>query len=227
MKLAVALDLESFEENLALVKELCGKPLMFKVGLRSYLRDGYKIIEEIKKVDDNFEIFLDLKLYDIPNTMADAVEVIASLGVDLFTVHASSGKRALLECRERIERSSNKPLMFAVTALTSFDDVEFQKIYGKPIEQKALELALEAKEGGSDGVVCSVYESKEIKEKVGEILTLTPGIRPFESGEDDQRRVANIDEAKKAKSDIIVVGRPIYKSNNPKESVEKILEMMN
>ncbi len=226
MRLAVALDMERFEENLALVSALKGKPLIFKVGLRSYLRDGKKIIESIKAVDSAFNIFLDLKLYDIPNTMADAAEIVAESGADIFTVHASSGKRALSETRERIEKFPKRPLMFAVTALTSFDNDEFKRIYGADIEPKALSLAQESKAGGCDGVVCSVYESQIIKENIAEILTLTPGIRPFESEGDDQRRVADIAGAKKAQSDIIVVGRPIYKSANPLESVEKILALM-
>ena len=226
MKLAIALDLDTYEENIRLAKELTGKALMFKIGLRSYLRDGFKIIETLKNIDSNFEIFLDLKLYDIPNTMADASMVIASLGVDLFTIHASSGKRGISEVRDRLEKLQKKPLMFAVTALTSFEDSEFKRIYGKDINTKALELAIEAKDGGSDGVVCSVFESKKIKEYIKDILTLTPGIRPFEYGEDDQRRVATIEEAKKELSDIIVIGRPIYKSRNPQATVDEILSMI-
>ncbi|WP_456470890.1 orotidine-5'-phosphate decarboxylase [Caminibacter sp.] len=225
MRVCVALDNPTKEENLKLANELkeYAKDLWLKVGFRSYIRDGNEFVKELK--DLGYNIFLDLKLYDIPNTMADAAEEIAKLGVDMFNVHASAGGRALKEVMKRLERFEKRPLVLAVTALTSFDDEEFKKIYGKSIKEKAGEFALLAYECGLDGVVCSVWESLEIKKKTSEnFITLTPGIRPFGEDAQDQRRVADLKAAKENRVDFIVVGRPIYKSENPKKTVEKILK---
>ena len=225
MKLCIALDNPSKEENLHLAKELkeYSKDLWLKVGFRSFIRDGREFIEELKKLDYN--IFLDLKLYDIPNTMADAAEEIAKMDVDMFNIHASAGKRAMREVMNRISKFKKRPLVLAVTALTSFSNEEFKEIYSEDLDKKAIEFAKDAFEAGLDGVVCSVWESLEIKKSTNEnFITLTPGIRPFKEEAGDQKRVADIKEAKTNKSDFIVVGRPIYKSKNPKEIVEKILK---
>ena len=225
MKLCIALDNPSKEENLKLVKELkeYSKDLWLKIGFRSFIRDGKEFIEELKKM--GYNIFLDLKLYDIPNTMADAAEEIAKLEVDMFNVHASAGKRAMGEVMNRLEKLKKRPLVLAVTALTSFDEEEFKEIYNSSIEIKAIEFAKDAYNSGLDGVVCSVWESLKIKNYTSNnFITLTPGIRPFGENAGDQRRVADIYKAKEEKSDFIVVGRPIYKADNPKEIVEKILK---
>jgi orotidine-5'-phosphate decarboxylase len=224
MQLCVALDLPSLDENLALAKEIKEFDVWLKVGFRSYIRDGEKIIKELRSINPNFKIFLDLKLYDIPNTMADASEEIAKLGIDMFNIHASSGKVAMQTVMQRLKSIKNPPIVLAVTALTSFDDEVFSGIYGKSIDEKASEFAKDAYESGVDGVVCSVYESKLIKSSTAkEFLTLTPGIRPFGEDSGDQKRVADLNLAKKELVDFIVVGRPIYRSNNPKEVVQKIL----
>ncbi len=225
MKLCIALDSKSKEENLKLAKELkeYSKDIWLKVGFRSYIRDCKEFIIELKKM--GYNIFLDLKLYDIPNTMADASEEIAKLGVDMFNIHASAGKKAMGAVIERLSKFKKRPLVLAVTALTSFDEEEFKKIYGSDIKTKAKEFALLSYEAGLDGVVCSVWESKEIKEITGkDFITLTPGIRPFKEEAEDQKRVATIQEAKENLVDFIVVGRPIYKAKNPKEVVKKILK---
>ena len=224
MQLCVALDLPSLDENLALAKEIKEFDVWLKVGFRSYIRDGEKIIKELRYINPNFKIFLDLKLYDIPNTMADASEEIAKLGIDMFNLHASSGKVAMQTVMQRLKNIKNPPIVLAVTALTSFDDEVFSGIYGKSIDEKASEFAKDAYESGVDGVVCSAYESKLIKSSTAkEFLTLTPGIRPFGEDSGDQKRVADLNLAKKELVDFIVVGRPIYRSNNPKEVVQKIL----
>ena len=225
MKLCVALDLSSKEENLKLAKELKEFDIWLKVGFRSYIRDGKKIIDELKNINPNFKIFLDLKLYDIPNTMADASEEIAKMGVEMFNIHASSGKVAMKEVMNRLKSFEKRPLVLAVTALTSFDEDSFREVYEKDIKSKATQFAKDSFEAGLDGVVCSVYESKAIKENISDkFLTLTPGIRPFGENAGDQKRVADIKMAKEQMVDFIVVGRPVYKSNNPKEVVEKILK---
>ncbi|ACM92743.1 orotidine 5'-phosphate decarboxylase [Nautilia profundicola AmH] len=224
MKLCIALDNPSKEENLKLAKELkeYAKELWLKVGFRSYIRDGAEFIKELKLM--GYNVFLDLKLYDIPNTMADAAEEIANLGVDMFNVHASAGSIALKTVMQRLEKYEKRPLVLAVTALTSFTDEEFKKIYGDSIENKAKEFAKLSHEAGLDGVVCSAFESKMIKNITDEkFITLTPGIRPFGEDAGDQARVADISLAKEQKVDFIVVGRPIYKDEDPKAKVEKIL----
>ena len=130
MKLCVALDLATKNENLQLINELKGLDLWLKIGLRSYLRDGTDFIEDIKKIG-NFKIFLDLKIYDIPNTAADACEEIAKIGVDMINLHASAGKVAFNEVMKRLNKMKNRPLVLAVSALTSFDKDEFFEIYNE------------------------------------------------------------------------------------------------
>lgn len=227
MQLCVALDLPSQEENLALVEKIKDYPIWLKVGLRSYIRDGKPFIDAIKAINPEFKIFLDLKLYDIPNTMANAAESIMSLGVDMFNVHASAGRKAMREVMKRLEPYENRPIVLAVTALTSFDESEFSHVYSENIAAKADKFACDAHEAGLDGVVCSAYESASIKKITSDtFLTLTPGIRPFGEDAGDQERVATIDVAHNEKVDFIVVGRPIYKAQNPAEVVEKILERL-
>jgi len=225
MKLCVALDLPTFEENISLAKELKDFDIWLKVGFRSYIRDGRKIVDELKSINPNFKIFLDLKLYDIPNTMADASEEIAKMGVDMFNIHASAGKVAMQTIMTRLKNFEKRPLVLAVTALTSFDEENFQAVYEKDIATKATQFAKMSFEAGLDGVVCSAFESFDIKNNTSkEFKTLTPGIRPFGEDAGDQKRVADIALAKKELVDFIVVGRPVYKAENPKEVVKKILE---
>ena len=226
MKLCVSLDLSSAKENLELVKQIKDFDVWLKVGLRSYIRDGKKFLEDLKAINPNFKIFLDLKLYDIPNTMADAAEEIANFGlVDMFNVHASSGTEAMKTVMNRIKNIPNKPLVLAVTALTSFDNESFNAIYNEDISTKAIQFARDTYSSGVDGVVCSAYESLDIKNNTSkEFITLCPGIRPFGEDSGDQKRVADIAFSKENLVDFIVVGRPIYKAENPKKVVEKILE---
>jgi len=224
MKLCVALDLPTYEQNIALAYELKEFDIWLKVGFRSYIRDGKKILQEIKTINPNFKIFLDLKLYDIPNTMADASLEIAKLDIDMFNIHASSGIEAMQAVMKRLKEIKTPPIVLAVTALTSFNDESFQHIYEKPIEEKALQFAKDAYSSGINGVVCSAYESSLIKTHTNNtFLTLTPGIRPFKEDSGDQKRVADIPFAKKKLVDFIVVGRPIYQSKTPKEITQKIL----
>lgn len=126
---------------------------------------------------------------------------------------------------ERVNTFANPPIVLAVTALTSFDNESFEAIYNKSITHKVVDFAKDTYESGLHGVVCSVYESQIIKAHTSEnFLTLTPGIRPFGEGANDQERVADLAKAKDEKSDFIVVGRPIYHNNDPLGVVKKILE---
>jgi len=223
MKLILALDLQSRDENIELLKELKGYEFWVKVGLRSFIRDGREFLDTIKELNQNTKIFLDLKLYDIPNTMGDAIEEICALPVDMVTIHASSGKKAMSECVSRAKGFKHRPLLVAVTALTSFENSEFEEIYGENIDKKAAFFAKECEECGVDGVVSSVYESLAIKLAHPKLITVTPGIR-LEEVSDDQARAATPSYAKSQKSDYIVVGRPIYKAKNKDEAIKSILK---
>ena len=224
MKLCVALDMAKKDECLTLAKELKGLDLWLKVGLRAYLRDGAKFIEELKSISD-FKIFLDLKIYDIPNTMADACEVVSRVGADMINIHASAGEVAMKTVMDRLNALPSRPLVLAVSALTSFDESGFKAVYNSSIKKSVVNMSQMAYASGLDGMVCSVYESLAIKEATSrEFLTLTPGIRPFGEDNADQKRVADIATAVQNQSDFIVVGRPIYKADNPKEITQRILE---
>lgn len=227
MELCIALDLPSAEENLALARSLKQYNVWMKVGFRSYIRDGKPFIEALKAINPEFKIFLDLKLYDIPNTMADAAEEIAKIGVDMFNIHASAGAVAMKTVMERLSKYENRPLVLAVTALTSFDEANFQSIYEKSIDEKAEQFAKMSYENGLDGVVCSTFESRAIKAATSsEFLTLCPGIRPFGEDAGDQQRVATLELANAEGVDYPVVGRPIYKDENPTAKVAQILEVI-
>ena len=225
MKLCVALDLPSAEENLALATQIKDHDVWLKVGLRAYIRDGKEFLETLKSINPNFKIFLDLKLHDIPNTMADAAYEVAQCPIDMFNVHASAGKIAMKTVMDRIKDIPNRPILIAVTALTSFDNDNFKAVYNDDIATKATQFAKDTFEAGLDGVVSSAFESLDIKNNTSkEFITLCPGIRPFGEDAGDQKRVADIALAKKELVDFIVVGRPIYKSANPTEVIEKILK---
>ncbi len=227
MELCVALDLASVEENLALAESLKHYNIWIKVGFRTYIRDGKDFIVALKKINPNFKIFLDLKLYDIPNTMADAAEEIAKLGVDMFNIHASAGAVAMKTVMQRLSSYKTRPLVLAVTALTSFDEKSFKEVYEKNIDEKAQQFAQMAYENGLDGVVCATCESRAIKDITSnDFITLCPGIRPFGEDAEDQQRVATLELAYKEGVDYPVVGRPIYKDANPQQKVEDILKVM-
>jgi len=227
MELCIALDRPTLKENLELVKDVKDFNVWLKIGFRSYIRDGKKIIDEVKSINPNFKIFLDLKLYDIPNTMADASEEIAGLGVDMFNIHASAGIKAMKTVMERVNKIENRPLVLSVTALTSFSEQDFEAVYNSNLLNKSIQFAKDSYSSGVDGVVSSVFESKKIKKNTdAKFLTLTPGIRPFGESSDDQHRVGNIYVAKHQLVDFVVIGRPIYQSAQPRRTVEKILELI-
>lgn len=227
MELCVALDLPSAKENLALAESLKNYDVWMKVGFRAYIRDGKDFIIGLKAINPDFKIFLDLKLYDIPNTMADAAEEIAKLGVNMFNIHASAGSVAMKTVMDRLSTYDSRPLVLAVTALTSFDEENFQMVYEKSINEKAEQFAKMSYENGLDGVVCSTFESRAIKNATSKsFLTLCPGIRPFGEDAGDQKRVATLELAAKEGVDFPVVGRPIYKDENPESKVKEILKVM-
>lgn len=230
MRLVIALDMASLEENLALAKTLAKLPrelqknIWLKIGLRAFIRDGKAGIESIKNAS-GANIFLDLKLYDIPNTMADAAYECARLGVNMLTIHASAGVAGMRAVMERLENLARdeRPLVMGVSALTSFSDEGFSEVYLQGVDSGVRALSALCYRANIDGVVCSVLESSALKANYPTLLALTPGIRPFASASDDQQRVASVAQAYAARSDFIVVGRPIYKADDPCSAIEAIL----
>lgn len=235
-KLCLALDLPTRDENLILCENLAKNninDIYLKIGLRSFIRDGSGLIEDLRNL--GFKIFLDLKLYDIPNTMLDSINEIAKLKVDILTIHASSGRIAMSEIGRLTKKSKNMPLVFAVSALTSFGNEEFSEIYNILLSEAIFNFAKISSECGIDGIVCSPLESKSIKDNF-DLLTLTPGIRPIKSdfnaeldlydSNDDQSRISSINTAIEQCSDFIVIGRPIYKSKDPVFITKQILSIL-
>ncbi|TLD82345.1 orotidine-5'-phosphate decarboxylase [Helicobacter trogontum] len=227
MKLCIALDMPSMQENLKLAKEVqehfSNEEIWLKVGLRSFVRDGRDFVCILQ--DLGFRIFLDLKIYDIPNTMLDCVYECHKLGVDMMTIHASCGKEAMRSIAKLLRKESSDMRVVAVSALTSFDEDGFREIYNTSIQHGVNSLANIVYESGIDGLVCSIDEVSLIKSISNTLFTVTPGIR-LESSSDDQKRTANVKVAKKIGSDFIVVGRPIYNAIDKVGVIKQILNDM-
>jgi orotidine-5'-phosphate decarboxylase len=222
-KLCIALDCER-EKALRIVKSLKDVPsIVFKISYKLFLPHGKDIIFQIKELHPSSEIFLDLKFHDIPNTVGIAIEQINPLPVDYITIHSLAGREVL---RRAVEVKRKDLKILAVTLLTSHDDEFLKEI---PInltrEELVLKLASLSIESGVDGVVCSGWEVEKIKNIFGKkILTVVPGIRfSFKITEDDQKRIITPQEAVRKGADILVIGRPILNSPNPKETVLKVL----
>jgi orotidine-5'-phosphate decarboxylase len=228
MKLCIALDMPNTTDAIDLLNKIKSyNHLWIKVGLRLFIREGKSIIDKIKKINPSFKVFLDLKLYDIPNTMADSAYEIAQMDIDMFNIHLSAGEIAINTVVNRLSNIENKPLILGVSVLTSFDESNFNKIYKQNINQCVKEWSKIGYSNNLDGVVCSVFESLDVKSTTNNnFLTLTPGIRLEENTSDDQSRVASIQKAKENKSDFIVVGRPIYQDKNPSQVIKNILEKL-
>ena len=222
-KLCVALDTER-EKALKLVEELKDYPLIFKVGYKLFVPYGSAIIQTIKELAPKSELFLDLKLHDIPNTVKNGVVGAKTLGVNYLTLHTLGGKEMVKTASE----VKGDLKLLGVTLLTSHDESYLKELgIGLTKEEFVLKLAKLGLKNGCDGLVCSAYEVDFLKEKLGDFLAIVPGIRPegFEKG--DQKRVATPKKAVKRGADILVVGRPIVEAEKPKEVVEKILEDIN
>lgn len=224
-KLIVALDFPDTRQALALVDRLEGRCRWFKVGLELYLSAGNSIVLELKK--RGFSVFLDLKLHDIPNTVAGAVRSVAGLGADLLTVHACGGPAMLSAASEAAARMATAPRLLAVTVLTSMDAVQLAAIgiSASPAEQ-ALRLARVAHDGGIRGLVCSPEEAAQMRTALPDSVLVTPGIRPTGASIGDQKRVATPAAALAAGADYLVVGRPITQAENPALAASAILEEM-
>jgi orotidine-5'-phosphate decarboxylase len=194
-----------------------------------FYAEGPAIVKKLK--ERGHKVFLDLKLHDIPNTVKKAMEVLGSYGVDMVNVHAAGGVEMMKAAREGLmlgaARFADKPKLIAVTQLTSTDEdtLHSQLLIDKPMAEVVRQYALNTKEAGLDGVVCSAFEAADIHAACGEdFITVTPGIRFADSAGDDQRRIMTPVEAKKAGSDYIVVGRPITKADRPIDAYTRCRE---
>jgi orotidine-5'-phosphate decarboxylase len=221
-ELIAVLDVDSREEALRIVKS-CGACRWFKIGSQLFTRCGPDIVREVRGLGK--EIFLDLKYHDIPNTVAKAASAAAALGVSLFTIHASGGRKMIEAARQAVEGTSTRIL--AVTVLTSLSDDMLRDEVGVPetAAQTVPRYARLAVESGAHGIVCSPLEIALVRTAVGpDPLVVTPGIRPAWSTADDQSRFMTPADAARAGSSYIVVGRPILKHADPAHAVNLILE---
>lgn len=231
-KIVVALDTSDYGQVQEWVKELADYVGYFKVGKELFISFGPKIIEMIK--ESGGKVFLDLKLHDIPTTVAKASAVITSYGVDIFNVHASGGYDMMARTVEAVKaeaakRNMDVPTMLAVTVLTSLNDevLKDELKWVNNAKDQVVNLAALTKKAGMDGVVCSPKEIEIIKEKVGaDFEVLTPGIRPAWSQTNDQKRIMTPKDALEAGADYLVIGRPITQAADPVEAAKKILEEM-
>ena len=222
-RLIVALDVPDRAAALQCVDRLSGRVGYFKLGLEIFTAEGPRLVEEIR--DRGERIFLDLKLHDIPNTVAGAVRSACRLGVDMLTVHASGGTAMLRAAVEEAQKAHKPPLILAVTALTSLsvDDIAELGV-GKKAEQWVETLAVVAYGAGVKGLVASSKELPVLREKFGdEMRLIIPGIRPSGVATQDQSRTATPGEAIRAGADCIVVGRPILQATNPAAAADAIV----
>ena len=221
-RIIVALDFSSEEQVLEFTKQLEPSMCKLKVGKELFTLAGPDLVRQL--IDKGFDVFLDLKFHDIPNTVARACKVAADLGVWMLNVHALGGRNMLGAAREALETSQNRPLLIAVTILTSMGQEDLQEIglNGTP-EENVLRLASLTKEAGLDGVVCSSKEVTKLRQTQGEDFTLiTPGIRPAGSEAGDQKRIMTPVDAVQAGSNYLVIGRPITQSSDPIRTLETI-----
>lgn len=224
----IALDFPSFREVEAFLNKFEGESLFVKVGMELYYQEGPDIVRYLK--DHGHQVFLDLKLHDIPNTVESAMRGLAKLGVDLTNVHAAGGKAmmeaALNGLREGTPEGKARPKLIAVTQLTSTTEIAMHQEQLIPVKliESVTHYAKLAQEAGLDGVVCSPLEADAVREATSEdFLRVTPGIRPSDVAVNDQKRITTPSMAKQIGSTHIVVGRPITRAENPIQAYLDIL----
>ena len=230
-RLIVALDVSTMEQMKDIVDTLGDAVSFYKVGMELFYAAGEDTVAYLR--DCGKSVFLDLKLHDIPNTVAQGVKSLTRLGANLITIHGQGGavmlKAAADAAREAAEELGvERPKLLAITVLTSFDDTTWSGIGGQlPIADQVRRLALLAKDAGVDGIVASPLEAKLIREACGDdFLIVTPGIRPAFAAANDQKRIATPSSALRDGASRLVIGRPITKADNPREAVRMILEEM-
>lgn len=222
----VALDYASAAEALAMARQLSPQQVRVKVGKELFTRSGPQVVEQLQAL--GFEVFLDLKFHDIPNTVAAAVRAAAELGVWMVNVHASGGRRMMAGAREALEQARSHTLLTAVTVLTSMgaDELAELGISATPAQQ-VMRLATLARDSGMHGVVCSAQEATLLRaECPAPFCLVTPGIRPAGSDAGDQTRIVTPAEAQRLGVDYLVIGRPITRAAVPTEAVADVLQQL-
>ena len=223
MSIIVALDAKSQYEALTIVDQLDPSLCRVKVGKELFTHEGPSVVKTLQ--DRGFEVFLDLKFHDIPNTTAQAVCAAADLGVWMVNVHASGGRKMMETCVERLKAGNYQTQLIAVTVLTSMGREDLRDI-GLDIEpvEHVKRLAKLTQESGLDGVVCSAQEAKILREMLNaDFALVTPGIRPEGSNADDQKRIVTPKQAMLNGSTHLVIGRPITQAANPNQTLKDIL----
>lgn len=226
-RIIVALDFDNADEALKLAGNLRPDLCRLKIGKQLFTKAGPDLVSQL--VDENFGIFLDLKFHDIPATVAKACAAAADLGVWMVSIHAGGGGRMMRLAREATENRPNRPMIIGVTVLTSFADGDLEEL-GLPasIEEQVLRLSKLSYDAGLDGVVCSAHEAERLRNHLGQGFKLiTPGIRPVNSDDNDQRRIMTPVQAIQAGSDYLVIGRPITQAAVPILALESIQQEIN
>ncbi len=222
-RVLVALDFDSADEAMRLVEQLEPSLCRLKVGKELFTAAGPQFVERLTA--KGFEVFLDLKFHDIPNTCAKAVKAAAELGVWMVNVHASGGPRMMSAARDILENfAGQRPLLIGVTVLTSMDaeDLAALGVTRTPAQQVEL-LANLTQQCGLDGVVCSAQEAPVLRREMGhDFKLITPGIRPLSASADDQRRIVTPAQAINDGSSYLVIGRPITRAENPLAALKAI-----
>ncbi len=215
-RIIVALDYPAAAPAREFVAGVAPDACRLKVGKELFTREGPALVRELTQA--GFDLFLDLKYHDIPNTTAQACRAAAELGVWMLNVHASGGRRMMAAAREALEPlGADRPLLIAVTVLTSLDEADLREVGVEATPaQQVLRLARLAREAGLDGVVCSPREAGLLRRELGQdFLLVTPGVRPAGTSTDDQTRVMTPQETVQAGSDFLVMGRPVTRSDDP------------
>jgi len=223
-RLAVALDVSDLSQAQSLFRKLRDFEVIYKIGPHLLFSGGFELISEIKK--SGAEVFIDLKLYDIPNTVLKTVEQYIRLEIDYFTLHLSGGREMIESVRSRIDSDSGwKPKVLGVSVLTSFSAESWSLASGtiEEIGSAAERMVNHGVRWGVDGVVCSAHELDGLKRRHPELYTVVPGIRPAGYSAQDQKRVLTPAEAAEKGASMIVVGRPITESDVPERVVAQIL----
>jgi len=221
----VALDFPSEKETMQLVERLDPSLCRVKVGKELFTRCGPTLVKQL--VDKNFDVFLDLKYHDIPNTVAKACEAAADLGVWMLNVHALGGEKMMRAAREAVSRNgAEAPLLIAVTWLTSSGQAELDALgLDTTPQQMVSRLAGMTQNAGLDGVVCSAQEAPVLRQKMNEdFLLVTPGIRLADAEKDDQCRVVTPEKAVQDGASYLVIGRPITQASDPCAVLDRILQ---
>ena len=221
-KIIVALDYADAASALKLVRQLNPSLCRLKVGKELFTAEGPKFVEQLAHA--NFGVFLDLKFHDIPNTVAKACAAASQLGIWMLNVHASGGLEMMQAANEAVKSAENKPLLIAVTVLTSMNQTSLNQIgITTDLTTHVLKLATLTQQAGLDGVVCSALEASMLRKQLGNNFCLvTPGIRPANASQDDQSRIVTPADALKNGSNYLVIGRPITQASDPLRMLESI-----